>query len=267
VNVMIRFIRWSWSVIFLLLLTRAAQAEPVQKGTITAVENKVALGELKQGATREKPAAVSDVVTDKNFVRTQLESRTEMTFDDGSLVRVGQNTIFSFNEDARILSLKRGSALFYLSRGQAELKTPTLTAAITGTVAVGYSVLDSSGHPTSEGVGNVEGSVTVNGVEVPPGLMYRCDSIGGEKTFALVPFEDNGRLYTFGSKKFKIERAAAMPDVRELTHKWDHYQIGVVDRPDRLRVKEKPTSSPTPAPTPPPRPKPTPTPSPSPGGG
>jgi hypothetical protein len=50
---------------------------------------------------------------------------------------VGQDTVFSFDADSRTLSLEKGTMLFYVPPGSGggTIKTPSLTAAITGTVA------------------------------------------------------------------------------------------------------------------------------------
>jgi hypothetical protein len=53
------------------------------------------------------------------------------------MVRVGQDSVFSFDASSRTLSLEKGSMLFYVPPGSGggQIKTPSLTAAITGTVA------------------------------------------------------------------------------------------------------------------------------------
>lgn len=261
-------------------LTIPASTCLAEEATITAILNRVSVGQIQGGA--EKPAAVSDMVTARDFLRTQDESRAEMSFDDGSIVRIGQNTIFTFDEDARVLSLRRGAALFHLNSGRAKLRTPTLTAAITGTTAVAYSILDSTGNPVSEGIGNVEGTVSVEGRSIAPGMMFKCDTVNGEKNFSEVPFEDDGALYTWGGQKFAIQKSPpitlAAPNVREITRPWDMFDIGVVNSPERLneaqknrfpekkkkKKDEEPEATPTPTPEPEPSPTPEPTPQPTP---
>ena len=59
-----------------------------------------------------------------------------MKYDDGTIVRIGQNTIFSFEANTRTLNLKKGTFVFYMPKGLGggTIKTPSLTAAITGTI-------------------------------------------------------------------------------------------------------------------------------------
>ena len=110
---------------------------PYDSATVTLLENKVSIGSSQAGRTTQRPAVVRDVVTAKDFVLTDVEARAEMEFKDRTIVRVGQNTLFSFDADTRTLTLRQGTLLFYVPphSGGGTIKTPTLTAAITGTIA------------------------------------------------------------------------------------------------------------------------------------
>jgi hypothetical protein len=117
------------------LLTALAAARavvPFNSATITKVENKVDYGELG-GSMRM--AAVLDVVKANNYLRSEANSRAELQYPDGSLIRLGQNSLFSFEAASRTLSLEKGSLLFHVPKGVGggTIKTPSLTAAITGT--------------------------------------------------------------------------------------------------------------------------------------
>ncbi len=80
-------------------------------------------------------AHVSDVVRANNFLRSESNSRAELQYPDGTVVRIGQNTVFTFDADSRTLSLEKGSLLFHIPKGAGggTIKTASLTAAITGT--------------------------------------------------------------------------------------------------------------------------------------
>ena len=108
---------------------------PFNSATVTRIENHVLLGNSSGG--NERPAALHDVVEAQTYLFTQDESRAELQFPDHTIVRVGQNTVFSFEASSRTLSLEKGSMLFYVPPGSGggNIKTPSLTAAITGTVA------------------------------------------------------------------------------------------------------------------------------------
>ena len=109
---------------------------PFTSATVTRIENHVTLGSHENGGA-ERPAAVHDVVQAQTYLFTQNESRAELQFPDHSIVRVGQNTVFSFDAESRTLSLEKGAMLFYVPPGSGggTIKTPSLTAAITGPVA------------------------------------------------------------------------------------------------------------------------------------
>ena len=109
---------------------------PFDSAKISLAENKVFVGDLKSGRSSQHQAGTGSDVTAKQFVATETESRAELKFADSSIVRVGQNSIFSFEAGSRSLSLKEGTMLFYVPHGSGggNIKTPNFTAAITGTV-------------------------------------------------------------------------------------------------------------------------------------
>ena len=118
-----------------LTVALAGAAVPFTRATVTRTQNKVAYGLIEGGKGRTRPANSGDIVGAANYLLTESESRAELQYDDGSVVRIGQNTVFSFEADTRTLSLKEGTFTFFVPRGQGGgvIKTPSLTAAITGT--------------------------------------------------------------------------------------------------------------------------------------
>jgi len=118
-----------------ILLGIARAAVPFTSATVTKVENKVNYGEKRGSHSTLRPAAVMDTIKGSTFLMSETESRAELQYPDGTVVRIGQNTIFSFDSDTRTLSLENGSLLFHIPKGAGggTIKTPTLTAAITGT--------------------------------------------------------------------------------------------------------------------------------------
>ncbi len=81
-----------------------------------------------------KPAAQGAIVRNENVIRTGSESRAELEFTDLTLARLGSNSIFSFDAQARALSFTRGAVLFSkpTNSGAIELRSGAITAAITG---------------------------------------------------------------------------------------------------------------------------------------
>ncbi|MES2571066.1 MAG: FecR family protein [Verrucomicrobiota bacterium] len=200
-----------------ILSTMAAQAAmPFNQATITKVENVVNYGEVKSGASSKRRAAVSDVVRANNFLLTEAQSRAELEYPDGSVVRIGQNTVFSFDASTRTLSLDKGSLIFYIPKGAGggTIKTPSLTAAITGTV----------GKVAENMIAILEGVVTLqpSGREVKEGYFARRNPNG---TITIAPFDPatagDGRLMNFqgpmpGSNELVARRLRfALPKVTQ----------------------------------------------------
>jgi hypothetical protein len=113
-----------------------AHAASFSQARVTRIQNKVNYGVVKAGRSITRPAAVADLVRENNYLLSETESRAELQYEDGSVVRIGQNTVFSFDASARQLTLEKGSLIFYIPKGSGGglIKTPSLTAAITGTV-------------------------------------------------------------------------------------------------------------------------------------
>ena len=140
----------------------AKAAVPYSEATVTRVQNKVSYGEKRGDESVTRAAAAQDVVRAKNFLLSENDSRAELQYPDGTIVRIGQNTVFSFDADSRTLNLAKGSFIFYVPKGQggATIKTPSLTAAITGTV----------GKVSKDTIAILEGSVKL----VPSGQVVKA---------------------------------------------------------------------------------------------
>ena len=87
----------SGSLLFLFAVWLSAQASAAEfkDGRVTRVIKDVQLLP-EQAASR--PAAVNDEVRGGTAVRTGADSRSELTFSDLTIARLGSNTIFSLNE-------------------------------------------------------------------------------------------------------------------------------------------------------------------------
>ena len=120
-------------------VTSALVAAPFESATVTRLENKVTVAEIKGNqAAGRRPAEIQDVIHANNILQTTSNGRAELQFKDKSLVRVGPSSVFSFDSKSRTLSLDKGEMLFYLvpGSGKATIKTAAVTAAITGTVVL-----------------------------------------------------------------------------------------------------------------------------------
>src|SRR4029079_4678835 len=116
-------------------MPKLADAAQLQEARVTQVVNDVKLL-LEQAAPR--PATTSDLVRHGTAIRTGTQSRSELTFADLTITRLGANTIFSFKEGTREMNLIDGAILFQVPKGSggATIRTVGVTAAITGTTGI-----------------------------------------------------------------------------------------------------------------------------------
>jgi FecR protein len=123
-----------------------AQAAELKEARVTQVVKDVKL--LPEQAS-PRPAALNDPVRNGTGVRTGIQSRSELTFTDQTITRLGANTIFSFKEGTRIMNLGEGAILFQVPKGAggATIKTAAITAAITGTTGIGEFHSATAKHP------------------------------------------------------------------------------------------------------------------------
>ena len=86
-----------------------------------------------------RPAAVNETVNQGSAVQTGTQSRSELTFKDQTITRLGENTIFTVGQGARTIELGSGQFLLYVPKkaGGAKIKMGSVTAAITGTTVLG----------------------------------------------------------------------------------------------------------------------------------
>src|SRR5438874_2430648 len=86
-----------------------------------------------------RPAAVDETVHKGSAVQTGTQSRSELTFQDQTITRLGEQTIFSVGGGARTIELGSGQFLLYVPKnsGGAKVKMGSVTAAITGTTVLG----------------------------------------------------------------------------------------------------------------------------------
>ena len=126
------------------ILTIAALGFALASG----LRNEVSADELKEAKVTQiiqdvqvlpsnaspRPAAVNDNVRQGTAVQTGVQSRSELTFKDQTITRLGEKTIFSVGEGARTIDLGSGQFLLCVPKkaGGAKVKFGAVTAAITG---------------------------------------------------------------------------------------------------------------------------------------
>jgi FecR protein len=105
-----------------------------------------------------RPAAVNEVVQQGSAVHTGSKSRSELTFKDKTITRLGEKTIFNVGQGARTIEMGGGQFLLYVPKkaggNPTQIKMGPVTAAITGTTVLGnvapsgiveFTVLEGSG--------------------------------------------------------------------------------------------------------------------------
>ena len=106
------------------------------QGRVTQVVQDV---KVVPSGSAARPAAVNETVHQGSAVQTGTQSRSELTFQDQTITRLGENTIFTVGQGARTVELGSGQFLLYVPKkaGGAKVKMGSVTAAITGTTVMG----------------------------------------------------------------------------------------------------------------------------------
>jgi hypothetical protein len=112
-----------------------AEDSPKKEARVTRIIRDVKV--LPSGSAA-RPAALDERVRENTGVRTGDESRSELTFADLTITRLGANTVFSFNRAGRSAELGNGSMLLRVPKdsGGATIRTSAITVGITGTTVI-----------------------------------------------------------------------------------------------------------------------------------
>jgi hypothetical protein len=111
-------------------------AADLQEAKVTQVVQEVKV--LPAGGAA-RPVAVNETVRQGNAVQTGTQSRSELTFKDETITRLGEKTIFNVGGEGRTIEMGSGQFLLYVPKkaGGAKIKMGPVTAAITGTTVLG----------------------------------------------------------------------------------------------------------------------------------
>jgi hypothetical protein len=115
----------------------SAIAEQLQKARVTQVVNDVKILPNRAAA---RPAAINDEVKQGTAIRTGTESRSELTFTDLTVSRLGANTVFTFKPGTRELKITNGAVLIQIPPGAPEAKVTT--AAVSAAISGGTAIFD-----------------------------------------------------------------------------------------------------------------------------
>src|SRR6266436_7061198 len=116
---------------FAIWFPNEVSADELKEPKVTQVIQDVKLLPSNQSP---RPAVVNDNVRQGTAVQTGTQSRSELTFKDQTITRLGEKTIFSVGEGARTIDLGSGQFLLYAPKkaGGTKIKAGAVTAAITG---------------------------------------------------------------------------------------------------------------------------------------
>lgn len=119
----------------LFLTTHAIAADSRKEARVTQIVRDV---KLMPSDAAARPASVNDRVNEDTGVRTGGESRSELTFVDLTITRLGANTIFSFNKAGHSAQVESGSLLFRVPKnsGGGRITSSGVSVAVTGTTVI-----------------------------------------------------------------------------------------------------------------------------------
>jgi hypothetical protein len=125
---------WSLSAACALVLCPIVRgaAIPLTEARVERIVNEV---QVLQPAKGPRSAELHQVIKDDLAVRTGQKSRCELRFQDETLTRLGAETLFSFTEGTRDMTLDSGTMLLQVPKkhGGATIRTGAVSASVTGT--------------------------------------------------------------------------------------------------------------------------------------
>jgi hypothetical protein len=131
--------------LLLVLLAVAAQAAapiPLEESVVIEAVNDVTHIAMPSGQTER--ATVRLKLQSPDRLRTGRQSRAELEAADGTITRLGANTLFAFDRATRALQLERGSLLFHspTGRGGGTIHSPSASASVLGTTIIAAATPD-----------------------------------------------------------------------------------------------------------------------------
>ena len=191
-----------------------AEKKALEAGSFSAVKNNV---QQTVGAD-QKPAVQDGKIAEGNKVDTGPGSCTEMTFTDSSVMRMGQNSHFSFDSKERLIRLDQGTLLMHVPPGNGGISIEgggvvgavsgsTVMASSDGKGNFSFAVLESEGGKGQ--ITNKDGSVT----PLTPGQM---GVVSANRPGAATSFELNVTALMESSPLF-TEFSRPMPGNEKVT--------------------------------------------------
>jgi FecR protein len=109
----------------------AQAATPLTQAVIQQILRNVS---LRPNGQVTRSARVNDTLFPQDSLATKQSSRADLRFNDGSLARIGQLSLFRFTPNTRNFRLEDGTALLLIppGRGRTYINTPNASAGIRG---------------------------------------------------------------------------------------------------------------------------------------
>ncbi|WP_221029369.1 FecR family protein [Actomonas aquatica] len=119
-----------------------AAPRALEESEVIEVVNDVTLITMPDG--HAAPARLQDHLHAPDRLRTGRASRAELQAPDGTITRLGSNTLFAFDRATRAMQLDRGSVLFHSpsGRGGGTIKSPSASASVLGTTIIAAATTD-----------------------------------------------------------------------------------------------------------------------------
>ena len=114
--------------------TSGLNAVPPNEARVTRVSNCV---QVLHPPGAPHPASLNDIIDEDTIARTGKSSQAELTFSDGTIVRLASNTAFNFKGGTRALNLGQGAVLIQAPKNAsgATIHAGGIAAAIAGTTS------------------------------------------------------------------------------------------------------------------------------------
>ena len=116
----------------LIVTASCLDAAQLKEARVTQVVKDVKLGS-PQAAPRQ--VAVGESLRDGDAINTGVTGRSELTFADQTIARLGAKTNVSFSNGTRTVDLGEGAMLFQIPKGAGRLKIETAAIAVASTGA------------------------------------------------------------------------------------------------------------------------------------
>jgi len=148
-------------------------------------------------------ATNEDELVPGDLLQTGSDSRADLIFNEGTVVRATAQTQFQFEHGMRRFHIAEGTALFILRPGGGELTVETPTARVRATEATIWTTYDAEQKLTKVGVFGSEKAVVrvsnaqgENTVELKPGQKVNVmgNQVGEVNTFSLQTFYETSGI-------------------------------------------------------------------------